>query len=124
MLREVPMRTAKPQLCVVVIALALLGIPYGALAHPMGNFSINHYTKIITGTRDLELDYVIDMAEIPTFQETQQSGIAARLSDPALVPYLVRQAESLKSGLTLAIDSQPLALRTVSRQAIFPPGAG
>jgi ABC-type nickel/cobalt efflux system permease component RcnA len=36
----------------------------------------------------------------------------------------VRQAESLKSGLTLAIDGQPLALRTVSRQAIFPPGAG
>ena len=65
------------------------------------------------------------MAEIPTFQETQQSGIGARLDDPALGGYLERQSETLTQGLRLVLAAQPaLDLHTVSRQAIFPPGAG
>ena len=90
----------------------------------MGNFSINHYTKIVAGARDVELDYIIDMAEIPTFQETKEGGLVTKVGDPALAPYLARQADSLKGGLTLDADGQPLKLECVLRQAIFPPGAG
>ena len=99
-------------------------IPRTALAHPMGNFSINHYTRIIAGAREVELDYIIDMAEIPTFQEMKERGLITKGGDPGLAPYLARQAESLQSGLTLEDDGQPLMLECVSRQAIFPPGAG
>lgn len=90
----------------------------------MGNFSINHYTKIVAGARDVEVDYIIDMAEIPTFQETKERGLVTRAGDPAVAPYLARQADSLKSGLTLDADGEPLKLECVLRQAIFPPGAG
>ena len=48
-------------------------------AHPMGNFSINHYAKIIPGNETIELDYIIDMAEIPTFQQTESDGLIPRL---------------------------------------------
>jgi nickel/cobalt transporter (NicO) family protein len=90
----------------------------------MGNFSINHYTKIVAGRRGIELDYIIDMAEIPTFQETKEGGLITKAGDPGLAPYLVRQADSLKGGLALDADGQRLGLECVLRRAIFPPGAG
>jgi ABC-type nickel/cobalt efflux system permease component RcnA len=110
--------------CAAVLSLVLLVIPPAALAHPMGNFSVNHYCKILISPNDIELDYIIDMAEIPTFQEIQQGGIVARPDDPALGGYLERQSETLKQGLTLVVATQRLDLHTVARQVIFPPGAG
>lgn len=125
MMRSSPIRIAAPPLLTAVVALcAAVAIPRAAHAHPMGNFSINHYTKIIAGTRDIELDYIIDMAEIPTFQETKERGLITKSGDSSLAPYLAKQAASLKSGLSLDADGQSLALECVSREAIFPPGAG
>ena len=44
-------------------------LPSIVMAHPMGNFSINHYSAITPGRSGVRIDYIIDMAEIPTFQE-------------------------------------------------------
>ena len=41
-----------------------------ALAHPLGNFTINHYAGIRVEPSRVLLDVVIDEAEIPTFQAT------------------------------------------------------
>ena len=40
-------------------------------AHPLGNFSISQYSAIGIDRNKIELRYLIDMAEIPTFQELQ-----------------------------------------------------
>lgn len=37
-------------------------------AHPMGNFSVNHYAKLDISARRIEARYVLDLAEIPTFE--------------------------------------------------------
>src|ERR1700733_5182981 len=66
-----------------------------ALAHPMGNFSVNHYAKIKIGQRTIEIRYLIDMAEIPTFQEIRQFNINTRTEDPSVVHYLDRQERVL-----------------------------
>ena len=42
-----------------------------ALAHPLGNFTINHYAGIRVEPSRVLVDVVIDEAEIPTFQATQ-----------------------------------------------------
>ena len=119
------MRHVKPPSVACAIGLLLfLSIAPAVFAHPMGNFSINHYSKIIPGAHEIEVDYIIDMAEIPTFQQMQESAVVPKASDPSLVPYLQRESEVLRKGLTLQVDGKPLMLRTVSRQAIFPPGAG
>jgi ABC-type nickel/cobalt efflux system permease component RcnA len=119
------MRAIKPPLAATAIGLLVfLSMAPAAFAHPMGNFSINHYSKIIPGAHAIDVDYIIDMAEIPTFQQMQESAIVPKVSDPSLVPYLQRESEVLSKGLTLQVDGRPLILRTVSRQAIFPPGAG
>jgi len=119
------MRAIKPPLVAIAISLlVVLSMSPAAFAHPMGNFSINHYSKIIPGAHAIEVDYIIDMAEIPTFQLMQESAVVPKAGDPSLVPYLQRESEVLKEGLTLLVDEKRLMLQTVSRQAIFPPGAG
>ena len=42
------------------------------MAHPMGNFSVSHYTKIVVGPRGADLLYVLDLAEIPTLEILRQ----------------------------------------------------
>ena len=44
--------------------------PAGAAsAHPLGNFTVNLYSGIHVVPGEIRIDYVVDMAEIPTFQE-------------------------------------------------------
>ena len=102
----------------------LLLVPSLGRAHPMGNFSVNHYSALRIGAETIELRHVLDMAEIPTFQEIQATGIVPEVGHPSLDPYLRRRAETLKEGLRLDVDGGRLELRVVSRELIFPPGAG
>ncbi len=93
-----------------------------SLAHPMGNFSVNHYAKIKIGQGWVEIRYVLDMAEIPTFQEIRQIDIAPTADAPHT--YLAKQERFLKAGISLESDGQPVRLDTVSRQAAYADGAG
>ncbi len=90
----------------------------------MGNFSVSHYAGIKIKASLIELRYLIDMAEIPTFQEIQQTGIVPKGGDASLDGYLARKAEVLKQGLVLEVNGQPLGLQLVSQEVMFPPGAG
>ena len=107
--------------------LVVLGVILPAarsLAHPLGNFSISQYTAIRVNANGVDLRYVIDMAEIPTFQEIQDTGIVADAGHPSLRGYLAKTVERLKEGLVLEVDGRRLLLRTDSSEVIFPPGAG
>ncbi len=108
-----------------LLLLVLLGLAARAChAHPMGNFSINHYAGIRLTRSSVEVLYLIDRAEIPTYQEMQDAGFAAQTDDPAIPPYLARQASEWGRGLTLEINGQPVHLVPVSKSILFPPGAG
>ena len=107
-----------------VAVIVALGIAIPLLAHPMGNFSVNHYSGIRLSREFLELHYIIDMAEIPTFQEMQSSGIKADPQDPHISQYLRTKEAELTHGLKLQVDDRPLQLSCSDRQIIFPPGAG
>jgi ABC-type nickel/cobalt efflux system permease component RcnA len=104
--------------------LLFLMLSGSAYAHPMGNFSVNHYGKIKVGQASLEILYVVDMAEIPTYQEMRQFGITADPNNPATLHYLDSEEAQLKQGLSLEIDGQNASLAAVSRQVAFAGGAG
>jgi ABC-type nickel/cobalt efflux system permease component RcnA len=95
-----------------------------SFAHPMGNFSVNHYSKIKIGQRSIEIRYLIDMAEIPTFQEIRQSNFSTKADDPSTSRYLYRQEQLLKEGISLESDGQAIKLDTTSHQVAFADGAG
>jgi ABC-type nickel/cobalt efflux system permease component RcnA len=103
---------------------AVLLTPRLSLAHPMGNFSISHYAGIKLAATEIELRYLIDMAEIPTFQELQDSGLTPEADPSILEGYLARKAESLKDNLYLEVNGERLVLVTSARDLLFSPGAG
>jgi ABC-type nickel/cobalt efflux system permease component RcnA len=114
----------RPMLRFWLLLLLALGTARIGYAHPMGNFSINHYAGIRLEKDAVELRYIIDQAEIPTYQQIQEAGIVAQVGDPSLRPYLARQAALWKGSLLVEIDGEPVRLATVSQTVIFPPGAG
>src|SRR3954447_24868601 len=54
-----------------VSAVILLAGSGAAQAHPLGNFTINLYDGLIVRADGVDVDYVVDMAEIPAFEEKQ-----------------------------------------------------
>jgi ABC-type nickel/cobalt efflux system permease component RcnA len=55
-------------------AFFFLGAAGGASAHPLGNFTINHLAEIRPQRGELRIHYVLDIAEIPTFQIMHATG--------------------------------------------------
>jgi nickel/cobalt exporter len=54
-------------LLLFVVLFAALAAPAGA--HPLGNFSINHVAEVSVSADRVDVRYLLDQAEIPTFQE-------------------------------------------------------
>ncbi len=102
-------------LFLALIVAALWGAS-SAAAHPLGNFTTNHYSRIdLSGNRVYVL-YSLDLAEIPTFQVRQGMG-----DEHVYARQLTRQ---IGRGLLLTIDGRTAALRPVGHELAFPPGAG
>jgi ABC-type nickel/cobalt efflux system permease component RcnA len=113
-----------PRLGLPLVAALLALAPVTGAAHPMGNFSISRYAALSVDGEAVRVRYVVDMAEIPTFQEIQRTGLVPEVGDPGLARYLDRTVETLGQGLTLEVDGRRLPLRAESRDGLFPPGAG
>jgi nickel/cobalt transporter (NicO) family protein len=98
------------RLVLLLIALAAV-LPAAASAHPLGNFSVNRYSAIEVSGNRIYVHYVLDLAEIPAFQErkrVRRAGFAAEIG----------------RGLKLALDGRPAALRLVDSKSELRPGAG
>ncbi len=93
------------RLLVVLLALAALAAPAAALAHPLGNFTTNRYSRIeLSGNRVFVL-YVLDLAEIPTYQERPKVRARGREA------YAGDLARRLRANLRLTVDGAPRALK-------------
>jgi ABC-type nickel/cobalt efflux system permease component RcnA len=114
-----------------VVAAAASGVfallvPAIAMAHPLGNFTINHFAAIRVAPDRISLDVVIDRAEIPAFQETQlldrdaDGALSAAELDAARVP----ACEQLAAQLVLSVDGAPVRSVVTSAGLSTPPGAG
>ncbi len=100
--------------------------PGRAEAHPLGNFTINRYSRIELSAGTIHVRYVIDMAEIPTYQE---HGMIDTNGDGALDPaerdaYIHQQAEELKKRLDLELNGSRIDLQTASSALSFLAGQG
>jgi ABC-type nickel/cobalt efflux system permease component RcnA len=105
---------------IMLVMVALLGQPHTATAHPLGNFSVNLYSRLVVGPELLDVVYVVDMAEIPTFQEFGQSPSEAAIDASSFA----QRAEALRDGLKLSVDGTPHKLDIASQALSFPPGQG
>jgi ABC-type nickel/cobalt efflux system permease component RcnA len=96
-----------------------------AHAHPLGNFTINHFARLEVGRGRVRLRYVVDMAEIATFQALQSADDGdGKPSSAELDAYLEQASRQYADGLLLKIDGEALPLRLVDKKIATPLGAG
>jgi nickel/cobalt transporter (NicO) family protein len=98
------------RLALLAAVVASLALPALAAAHPLGNFTINRFSRVEVSGPRLYVRYVLDMAEIPTFQ-------AGRIDAHAYARRIARNAH-------LAVDGKPATLVPVSTALAHRPGAG
>jgi ABC-type nickel/cobalt efflux system permease component RcnA len=98
---------------VVLAALttALLA-PVAAQAHPLGNFTINHFARVEVAGHRLYVRYVLDLAEIPTFQARQQGVDASAY------------ARRIARNLDVRLAGHRVRLVPTAHALAFPPGVG
>ncbi len=104
----------------------VLSAPTGASAHPLGNFTVNLYAGIELRPGRVRIDYVVDMAEIPTVQLRPEIDADADglVTDAERVAWAARTAPTLAAGLTLTVDDEAVPLEVVSATMRFRPGQG
>jgi nickel/cobalt exporter len=98
------------RLLVLFAVAAALVVPVAASAHPLGNFTINRFSRIEVSGHRLYVVYVLDMAEIPTFQA---GHIDARA-----------YARRIAHGAELTVDGKPAQLVAGATALAHPVGAG
>jgi ABC-type nickel/cobalt efflux system permease component RcnA len=96
---------------VLLIALAAALIaPAAATAHPLGNFTINRFSRVEVSGHRIYVRYVLDLAEIPTFQA---GHIDARA-----------YARRIAANVHLSLAGQPARLVPLGQALAHPLGAG
>jgi nickel/cobalt transporter (NicO) family protein len=98
------------RLLILCAVLAALLAPATAAAHPLGNFTINRFSRVEVAGPRVYVRYVLDLAEIPTFQ-------AGDIDAAALARRLAR-------GARLTVAGRERRLVPVEWALAHPPGAG
>jgi nickel/cobalt exporter len=103
-----------------------LALPTAAWAHPLGNFTINHFAGLNFAQQAITIDYVLDMAEIPAFQEIALFDTNGNGQPDAAesATYHAAKCLSLRSDLDLRVNNQSRPLALSSSNIEFPAGAG
>ena len=107
-------------------AILLVAVAARAAAHPLGNFTVNTYSGLRVGPDRLVVDYVVDLAEIPTFQvrhgiDGDQDG---RVSGAEAAGWRDRECPRLAGGLRADVDGRGLPLAVTASRLTFPKGVG
>jgi ABC-type nickel/cobalt efflux system permease component RcnA len=80
-----------------------------AAAHPLGNFTTNTYAGLVVRPDAVAVDYVVDLAEVPTLQ-TRRAGAP--------------DCGGLAGGLDVAVDGRLVPLQVAGSDLSFPAGEG
>lgn len=96
---------------VLAAVLTALVAPASAAAHPLGNFTINRYSELVVSGDRAYVLYVLDLAEIPTYQAQRSSGV-----------HEVAYVRRIAANLDLRVNGRRAALVPVRHALAFPPG--
>ena len=97
---------------VAALVLGLMVVWTGsASAHPLGNFTVNHYAGLDISADRLAIDYVLDLAEIPTFQFRD-----------TIAPEPVAACSLIAHDLVVTLDGAPVMVSVAKGSVSFRPG--
>ncbi len=105
-------------LCIVLL------LPTVALAHPLGNFTVNRYSRLEVANDQVRLVYIVDMAEIPAHQERTQIDQNGdnTLDEGEQQTYIDHLLATLPQQLPLRLNGQEQAWQLETYELTFPEG--
>ncbi len=98
------------RLVLLLVAVVALVLPVAASAHPLGNFTVNRFSRIEVAGPRVYVHYVLDLAEIPTFQAGK---IDAQV-----------YARRIARGAHLTVNGRRVRLIPLETALAHPAGAG
>ena len=111
----------------LIACIVALAAPSAAAAHPLGNFTVNRLAAVDLAGDLVYVRYVLDLAEIPTYQERE------RVERPGFARAVARKLDLRLDGrrarlavLRSRFDVRPGAggLKTLRYEAVFQARAG
>jgi nickel/cobalt exporter len=109
------------RLAVLLVLAGALLAPAAASAHPLGNFTINRFSRVEVSGHRLYVRYVLDMAEIPTFQagDIVAGAYARRIARNTRLTVDGRAAQLVPLGTAIAHPRGAAGLRTTRLEVIL-----
>ncbi|MEV4561468.1 high frequency lysogenization protein HflD [Kitasatospora sp. NPDC049285] len=106
------------------LAVTALSAP-AALAHPLGNFSVNHYLGLTVAAEGVDALAVTDLAEIPTLQaqdatDTDRDGT---VDDGERAAHATRQCEDAAHRIRLTAGGDPAPWTVTAASFTYQDGA-
>jgi nickel/cobalt transporter (NicO) family protein len=97
-----------------------------AFAHPLGNFTFNQYAGLQISQEAIVIDYVLDMAEIPAFQEISafDANGNGQADSAEAAGYHAEKCASIQPNLGLFLNKHSMALALAFSSVEFPAGVG
>ncbi|MFN7929982.1 MAG: hypothetical protein U0Y68_19090 [Blastocatellia bacterium] len=111
---------------VATVFLAALALSSSTGAHPLGDFTISHYLGLTIEAEQVSVRYIVEMAELATFQEFAAIDTNGNRSPDRqeLTAYGQRIAQEYARGLPLTIDGVGLPWRVEAQQVHWQTGEG
>jgi ABC-type nickel/cobalt efflux system permease component RcnA len=112
---------------VVAAGLFLFATPSPAQAHPLGNFTTNQYAGLRVTSSGVDVDYVLDLAELPTYQVRQDeidTDGDGRDGTGELDAYAAGTCRSVAAATAVSFDGRGATVTGRPTTLTFPPGAG
>jgi nickel/cobalt transporter (NicO) family protein len=104
---------------------ALFAVAAGILAaHPMGNFSVSHYTRLEVSGADVKVTYVLDLAEVPAYELLRDWKLYAGSPQPDLEARAAEQARVWARGLEFQAAGHLVEPKFVRAEIKLSQGAG
>jgi hypothetical protein len=107
------------RLAMILVALAVV-----LRAHPMGNSSVNHYARIEPGAQGVEILYVLDLAEIPTFELLQKWNLTGTRPPGEIERQAILEARQWVSNLAISAGGRAVEPKIESSHVVMADGAG
>jgi len=110
---------------ILTVLLSLIIVPLVS-AHPLGNFTVNQFAGLHVSREGIMIEYILDMAEIPAFQEIAaiDTNGNSQPDSSETVGYPADKCASLRPQLELRLNNQMTDLSLASSSVDFPPGVG
>jgi ABC-type nickel/cobalt efflux system permease component RcnA len=108
----------------VVTGTLLVAMAAAALAHPLGNFTVNTFMAVTVEPESTTIDYVLDLAEIPALQARQRldADNDGDVGEAESATEERQGCQRIADQLTATVDGRDAALSSEPGTLTFPDG--